>query len=213
MTKNDVNINNIVAESYVVPESVFDKKRTKTSHFMINALFPNNTVTSTEYFVNAFLDDEEFKHHLVRPIFLLFKVKGKDLRWMNIAQRLRARSEYILEYFVGTQDGRNLIMMVFQVPDKFAKDYLNFKEGKYSKFSDAYKKLFGRYTHNERAQPIESTIWRVIHKSPELKKELEKYWNFTSTSKIGEPLIFGEDDELWGMPEDKYEIYRHKTKE
>jgi hypothetical protein len=211
MTKNDIDINNLVVMDYTAPESVFDKKRTKTSHFMLNAVFPNSSLMATEYFVNAFLDDVQFKHNIIRPIFLVFKTRGNaDTKWNAIASRLRAKSEYVLEYFAGTQAGRNIVVMVFQIPDKFAKDYLYFKAGKYSHFSDAYKKLFSRYSHNDRAQPVESNIWRVIHRSPELKKELEKYFNLEATGKIGKPVEFGKDDELWGIPEPKYEYFRYE---
>lgn len=212
MTKNDVDIKKLMVEDYIIPESEFDRKRTKTSHFLLNTVFPNSTLTATEYFVNAFIDDAEFKHFIARPIFLLFKVKEKDLKWEAIAQRLRAKSEYVLEYFVGTQNNKNLIVMIFQVPEKYINEYVNFRTGAYSKFSDTYKKLFPRYTHNEKAQPVESTIWRVIHKSDILKKELEKYWNISATSKIGEPVVFQPEDELWGIPEPKFEIYRHQPK-
>lgn len=209
MTKNEVNIESIIQEDYVAPESEFDRKRTKTSHFMLNTVFPNSSLMATEFFVNAFLEDDEFKHSILRPLFLLFKVRQEN-KWTTIAQRLRAKNEYVLEYYCGKQDGKDLIMMVFQVPDRYAKEYLNFKAGKYSQFSDEYKKLFNRYTHNDRAQPVESTVWRVIHKSPELKRELEAYFEVPETRKIGKPVKFNDDDELWGIPEPKFEFYRFK---
>ena len=203
MTKNDLNIDDLLRENYIVPESVFDRKRTKTSHFMLNTIFHNSSLTSTEYFVNAFLDDGQLSHKMLRPLFLLFKVAPKDNKWAGIVPRLRAKSEYLMEYFCGVNEGKHLIMMIFQVPEKFSKDYLLFKNGKYSQFSSEYKKLFNRYTANEKAQPIESTVWRVIHKSIELKKELELYF--------GEPVKFSREDELWGIPESAYEIYRYKS--
>jgi hypothetical protein len=163
---------------------------------------------NTEYFVNAFLDDEEFEHRLMRPLFLVFKVLPKDNKWATIAPRLRAKSEYLMEYFAGVQDAKHLTVMVFQVPDKYAKDYLNFKQGKYSHFSPEYKKLFNRYAANDKAQPVESKIWQVIHKSKELKKEMENYF----TVRPDKPTVLDPEDELWGIPEPKYEHFRHKPK-
>jgi hypothetical protein len=142
MTKNEVNINELIEEKYVVPESVWDRKRTKTSHFMLNSVFPNSSLMATDYFVNAFLDDYEFHHKIARALFLLFKVNTKDGKWQTIHGRLRTKAEYVLEYYCGKQDGKNLLMLVFQVPTRYAKDYINFKIGKYSKFSPEYKKLF-----------------------------------------------------------------------
>jgi hypothetical protein len=206
MTKNQVDIEKIIEENYIVPESVFDGKMTKTSHFMLNALFPKtSTLTSTEYFINAFLHDEGFGSHMLpRPVFILFKVKPKDNKWTIIASKLRNKEEFLIEYFCGTQNGSNLIMMVFQVPDKWAKEYINFKAGKYSKFSEEYKKLFNRYTHDEKAQPIESIIWRVVHKAPELRKQLQDW-----IGRSPNDYVFTEEDELWGIPTPKYEHYRH----
>lgn len=202
MTKNEVNISQLIEEHYIVPKSVFDRGRTKTTHFMLNSVFPNSTLTTTEYFVNAFLDDGEYKHTIERPIFVLFKIKDGDTTWTKLHQRLRTKSEYVLEYSCGTQNGRNLLMMVFQVPDKWKFEYTTFLLGKYSKFSNEYKKLFGRYTTNEKAQPIESTIWRVIHKNEDLRKELIAYF--------GDDVVFDDEDELWGIAEPKFEVYRWK---
>lgn len=204
MTKNEQDVVKLVEESYVVPESVWDKKRTKTSHFMLNTIFHNSSLTNTEYFVNAFLDDGEFPNRFSRPLFLLFRVTPKDNKWETIAPRLRAKSEYLMEYFCGTQNDKHLIMMVFQVPDKYAREYLHFKKGQYSQFSSDYKKLFNRYTHNERAQPVESTVWKVLYRTADLKKELEAWFSVTDSFK------FGPEDELWGIPENKFEIYRYK---
>lgn len=175
---------------------------------MLNTIFHNSSLMSTEYFVNAFLDDEEFEHKFLRPLFLIFKVNARDSKWATIAPRLRSKPEYLMEYFAGVQDAKHLIVMVFQVPERFAKDYLNFKQGKYSHFSQEYKKLFNRYAANERAQPVESKIWQVINKSKDLKKEMESYF----TVNPDRPTIFAPEDELWGIPEPKYEHFRHKSK-
>lgn len=205
MTINEVNINDLLKEEYIVPESVFDRKRTKTSHFMLNSIFPNSSLISTEYYVNAFLNDEEFKHTLVRPIFVLFRTDEKDSKWNAIQTRLRSKPEYILDYICGTQNDKLLIMMVFEVPLAFAKDYILFKKGKYSEFSEQYKKLFNRYSHNDKAQPVESTIWRVITKSNELREELVRFFS------ISDHYKFDSTDELWGIAEPQYEHYRHKS--
>lgn len=204
MTADGINLNELIKEEYVVPESVFDRKRTKTSHFMLNSIFPNSSLTNTEYFVNAFLDDEETEHKFLYPLFLLFKYSPTDTKWLVIAKRLQMKTEYIMEYFCGIQDGKHLVMMVFQVPKKYAKDYILFKAGKYSQFSDDYKKLFNRYTSNERAEPIESTIWRVLVKHKQLRRELIEFF--------GDDVKFDSEDELWGIALPKYEHYRHKNK-
>lgn len=204
MTKNDLDINELLQEKYKVPESVWDKRNTKTTHFMLNTIFHNASLTSTEYFVNAFLDDADFPHKIIRPLFLLFRTNPRDNKWETILPRLRSKSEYLMEYFCGMQDKKQLIMLVFRIPEKYTKDYLYFKNGKYSQFSPEYKKLFNRYMTNDKAQPVESNIWRVINKSNDLRLELEKYF--------GEPVKFSPNDELWGVPEPNFEVYRYKPK-
>jgi hypothetical protein len=99
-------------------------------------------------------------------------------------------------------------MMVFRIPSKYVSDYISFLDGKYSKFSDDYKKLFPQFTYNEKAMPIESTIWRVIHKSDALRKELERFFTVNPTG--SNPTKFAPEDELWGIPEPKYEVFRHE---
>lgn len=199
MTKNEVKVDELIREDYKVPESVFDKKRTKTTLFMLQTIFPNNSLVATEYFVNAFIDDALFKHDLTRCIFILFKIEPKNPRWIMLAQKLRSKPEFVLEYFGGMQDGKHLMMMVFRIPEKYAAEYDNFIDGKYSKFSEDYKKLFPRHVYNEKAQPIESVIWQALYKADDLKKRME---DFLDTE-------FGPEDELWGKPEPKFEVYRY----
>lgn len=199
MTKNEVNTEELIMENYKVPESMFDKKRTKTTLFMLQTIFPNNSLMATEYFVNAFIDDAKFKHLLHRPIFILFKVEPGSTKWIMLAHKLRSKPEFTLEYFCGMQDKKHLIMMVFKVPDRYSNEYENFIDGKYSKFSEDYKKLFPQHTYNERAQPKESTIWQVLYKSDELKRNIERFFD----------TEFAPEDELWGIPEPKFEVYRY----
>src|ERR1044072_5448465 len=112
MTRNGVNVEDIIKEDFIAPESVFDLKRTKTTLFMLPAIFPNNSLVSSEYFVNAFIDDTKFKHLLSGVIFVLFKAEPKNYKWQTLAQKLRGRVEFVLEYFCGMQDGKHLVMMV-----------------------------------------------------------------------------------------------------
>ena len=80
-------------------------------------------------------------------------------------------------------------MFVFQVPGIFKEDYLLFKEGKYSHFSDEYKSRFKKG----------SNIYKVLHKDPTLKK----YWENLLHTKLPR------DNEVWDRPYPKDEIYRY----
>lgn len=205
MTQNDINIDELIQDNYIVPESIFDRKRTKTSHFVIPAIFSNNSIMSTEYFVNAFLDDENFTHNIKRAVFVLFQAKDNDNKWDLLFQKMKLKKEYVLDYITGTKNDYNLIMIVFQVPEIYSKDFINFKNGRYSHFSEEYKKFFPRYMANNRAQPTESALWKIINKSEDLKQELIRY--FTVDKK--RPFSFSPTDEIWGIPERKFEVYNY----
>jgi hypothetical protein len=209
MTKNEVSIEELFSENYMVPESAWDRKRTKTTHFLLPTVFPNNSLMGSEFFVNAFVDDGGFKHNLDRVLFTLFKVDVRNPKWTSLSQRLKAKGEYLLEYFCGVQDGKHLIMMLFRIPDKYINEYINFLDGKYSKFSLDYKKLFPQKVYNEKGNTTDSIVWRVIHKDESLKEELERFFNPTPNN--GKNLVrFDPEDELWGIPEPKYEVYRYE---
>jgi hypothetical protein len=55
----------------------------------------------------------------------------------------------------------------------------------------------------------------VITKSGELKKELEEFFNVKETKGISsvKDFVFSAEDEYWGIPEPKFEVYRYKSQE
>lgn len=203
MKKNEVNIEQKLLEKFKLPESRYDGKLTKTSQFMLNSISLNILNKHiNKYFENAFLGDREFQHSIDRPIFVLFKSDKNDKDWIRVFDVMCSKKEYVLDYYCGQNpEGQDLTMIVYQVPEEFSEDYYNFKKGKYSKFSENYKRKFNEKVINTQGREVESIIWGIIHKSPKMVKEVEEEFD----------VKFEEDDEIWERPRRFREYYREKA--
>ncbi len=190
-------------ENYLIPNSLYDGKYTKTSQFMTPAIDVNVSHKLVfKFFENAFLADRGHAHNYTRPIFLLFSIKDyKDLDWKRVYSILIQSPNYIAEYDVGIKSGKYLFMMVFSVPEEFKGDYLHFRNGKYSLFSDNYKKKFPKYLDKEKKK--KNTHWQIINKDKDLKRQVIKDLTIKEDA-------LGKEDEIWDMPRVEREFYRFK---
>jgi hypothetical protein len=190
-------------ENFIIPESLYDGKYSKTAQFMLPAIGINVLKPIiAKYFENAFLTDKEHKHNYTRPIFLLFSVKDYlELDWKRVYSRLLESKNFITEYDVGVQNNKYLIMLVFSVPSEYANDYLNFRLGRYSKFSEDYKKNFPEFREGKR-----NIYWQIVNKDEELRQKI------TKTFGVAEDLL-NSNDEIWDEPRHKREFYRYKEKD
>jgi hypothetical protein len=206
MTKNEVDVNEVVKEEYITPSSIYDGQYTKTTQFMLYAIGINkNSRLINNYFINSYLDDRGIEHRYERPIFVLFGVKSfKDREWRKVYETLVKTVNYVDDYDCGKQDDRNLVMMVFKVPDEFERDYYYFKRGKYSQFSQAYKDKFPKQLPGDDGKMKDSVIWQVITKAPELKRELEIEFDLEEGQ-----LDWPDTKEIWDLPRKEREYYRY----
>lgn len=191
-------------ESHIVPESLYDGRFSKTTQFMLPAIGVNVTNKLVfSFFENAFLSDIEYKHNHIRPIFMLFSIQDfKDINWVKVYSTLIKAKNFITEYDVGIKNGKYLLMMVFTVPKEFEKDYYNFRNGKYSLFSEEYKKKFPKYLDKEKKRV--NIHWQIINKDSKLKEQIEKTFNV--------PNLLDDNDEIWELPRKEREFYRYKKK-
>lgn len=202
MIKNEVDVDKILAAKWKIATSRFDKEYTKTSQFMLNSLDLVLSPLMLRSFQNVFIDDAIHEHEYIRPLFILFKIDNiKD--WNRIYQDLVKHINYVSDYNVGQEDGKDLIMVVFKVPDKYADDYQLFRMGRYSKFSDAYKSKFIRYLNYKTKE--ESTIWQVLNKTDSIKRNMEKILEM-------EEGFFDNMEEVWEKPLKEREVYNYKSK-
>ena len=203
MTRNEINITDVIENQWEPNKSDYNKdgRFSKTTQFILPSIELIITPKFLSFFINSYLQDVEYDHIFKRPLFVLFK-STMSKEWLELYKELKANKNYKTDYNVGFKDGWDLIMVVYEVPEQFSSDYLNFRKGKYSQFSVEYKKKFPRFV-NSNNKKEESQIWKIIHKSPELRKFL--------TDELG---LFGntldEEDELWESPRKKEEYYNYR---
>lgn len=193
----------VLQESYIIPESLYDGRFSKTSQFMIPAIGINVTHKLVfPYFENAFLADRGHKHNYTRPIFVLFSITSfKEENWINVYNALIRSKNFITEYDVGIQKNKYLLMLVFSVPEEYSQDYYNFRVGKYSHFSENYKKKFTEFLDKKKTK--RNIHWQIINRDPVLKEQIETAFNVPNN-------LLDDKDEIWEKPRNEREFYRFK---
>lgn len=212
MTKNEVNINEILKQEFLTPVSIYDGKYTKTTQFMLPSVGVNvKNKLIFKYFINSYLDDKGKVHDYERPVFVLFGVKDfNDKDWQKVYAALLRSPNYKGDYDCGIQDELNLVMLVFKVPDDFESDYYHFKRGRYSRFSDAYKEKFPRFIGDDDNKGKESIIWQVINRSPILRKQIEDEFNMPE-GELDKATDGTFAKDIWDIPRKNREYYRYES--
>lgn len=203
----------VLQETYLTPSSTYDGKFSKTSQFMVPSISINllNPLVF-KFFQNAYLSDAKHEHNYIRPIFLLFAINNlKDKDWEKVYNKLIQSPNYMAEYDIGIQNGKFLLMIVFQVPLEFETDYVNFKLGRYSQFTDKYKEKFPKFL--DKAKKKKNIHWQIIHKDEDLKREIEKEY-LMDEGELDKPTkwkgeTYPSAKEIWDKPDKKREIYRY----
>lgn len=205
MTKNEINLNDTITENHVSKKSIFDGRYNKTTQFLLLTLgIKLESAMMREFLVNAYLDDKEWDHVHLKPIFLLLKCKDLvSADWKKTVSFLIKNENHIQIYDPGYQNGYFLTMFVFKCPDKWKNDYTYFKKGQYSKFSKEYKKLFSELTSDEKGTIVKSIPYSVINKTDFVKRKMEKEFGY-------EFGYFDDLDEIWDLPRKEQEYYRYK---
>ncbi len=138
-------------------------KNTKSFTYILPMLAP-----SFNYFENlecAFIGDSS-KPELDQHIFLLFRYDGRK-HFAAFEAELRKHPEYHSYY----DPDHSHVMFVFRVPEVFQGEYGLFKEGKYSKFSNEYKKHILSFFQS--ADFDVDRVKKVLYKHESLYKEWE----------------------------------------
>jgi hypothetical protein len=144
----------------------------------------------TNRFYNSYITDDLIDIHRDEHIYVCH-YGTQDVLYAQFEETIELYPNYKDSYEIA---GGNLIVRIFEVPDKFKAEYHYFKEGKFSKFSKDAQRLCvinsiatylaGKYNIADILPGIFKTN---ITKKLELKKDWENY--------IGESL--SETDELW----------------
>jgi len=206
----------VIQEEFRAEESIYNGPFTKTALFLLPMLGLNlRNAQFKKFFKNAYLDDVDYDHDYTRPIFVLLSVKDfSDKDYKEVIKFLWAIPGFKMDYDLGRQDDKNLVMLVFETAEKWKEDYYHFKAGRYFKFSKEYKILFPQKTANGPGKPeTESLMWGVIHKSAYRKDLIAKH--FAPKNDKGEIINLKELDEFRKEMDTWEEIYdrAHKKHE
>jgi len=157
-----VNIINKIEEKEIISYHLKTAERTKTSIFILPMLSGNrNLFLYDSHLINAFIGVEDIKDHLV----LLYRW-SEDPLFAKFDLALRKFPTFLKKF----DPSPNHSVYIFEIPEKHIKDFILFKEGKYSKLTDDYKLKILDF-HNMSA---DSALAKILFKSHERKEELEK---------------------------------------
>jgi len=141
-------------------------KQTNTTLFLVPILGHDTTLLTKEYgFIDGFMADANKETSYLYPVFLVFKPEDLgDFQEFVDREYLRT-SDLVLDY---DYDG-GFVVLVYQFPDKFQKDYRRFKQGKYSKLSLEFSARLPAYEKSSSGNniPEMSIQRRIILQTPE----------------------------------------------
>lgn len=157
-------------------------------------------------FINAYVKDTQREDDYDQSIYLLFKPTDLD-KFREFLDSEYERTKTVIEDY-DYPDG--FVVVVYQLNEKHKKDFNFIKEGKYSKTSKDFQKLFPKIvkiTRNGLNKDEISLQYRIFNKA----EDLVQFWE----EKLGidMKLTFGNEFEVWdGWDEEKEILEINKIK-
>jgi hypothetical protein len=182
-------------------------KKTITSIFMVPTLKVPKDALKSNGFINAYIKDVDKDVEYENSIYLLFKPENLD-KFREFLDSEYERTKAVIEDY-DYEDG--YVVVVYQLNEKYKDDFLLVKQGKYSKTSAGFQKLFPKVVtivKNKVAREEISLQYRIFNKN----EDLVEFWE----DKLGINLqgLLGEDFEVWeGWDELKEILEINKIKE
>lgn len=182
-------------------------KKNITSIFMVPTLKVPKDALRGNGFINAYIKDARREDQYKDSIYLLFKPTDLD-KFREFLDSEYERTKTIIEDY-DYEDG--FVVVVYQLNDKYKKDFNLIKEGKYSKTSEEFQKLFPKVikiVRNGLHKDEISLQYRIFNKN----EDLVSFWE----EKLGIDLkeVVGKDFEVWeGWDESKEILELDKIKE
>lgn len=158
-------------------------------------------------FINAYIKDARKEDHYEGSIYLLFKPENLD-KFREFLDNEYERTKAVIEDY-DYEDG--FVVVVYQLDDKYKKDFNLIKQGRYSKTSTEFQKLFPKVikiTRNGLHKDEISLQYRIFNKAD----DLVQFWE----DKLGIDLVemIGPDFEVWeGWDEQREILELDKIKE
>ena len=157
-----VNIINKIEEKEIITYHLKTAERTKTSIFILPMLSGNrNLFLYDTHLINAFIGVKDIQDHLV----LLYRW-SEDPLFAKFDLALKKFPTFVKAY----DTDPNHTVYIFEIPDRHVKNFILFKEGKYSKLDDEYKLKILDFHH----MTADSALAKILFKSYERKAQLEK---------------------------------------
>lgn len=158
-------------------------------------------------FINAYIRDDRRDDQYKESIYLLFKPKELD-KFREFLDSEYERTKTVIEDY-DYEDG--YVVVVYQLNEKYKKDFTLIKQGKYSKTSSDFQKVFPKIikiVKNGLQRDELSLQYRIFNKA----EALVEFWE----EKLGIDLktTVGDDFEVWeGWDEQKEILELDKIKE
>jgi hypothetical protein len=179
-----------------------------TSIFMVPTLKVPKDALRGNGFINAYIKDARREDQYKDSIYLLFKPENLD-KFREFLDSEYERTKSVIEDY-DYEDG--YVVVIYQLNNEYKKDFLLIKEGKYSKTSKEFQKLFPKdisITTTRKIFKNELSLqYRIFNKT----EDLIEFWEY----KLGVDLnnIIGNDFEVWdGWDEQKEILELDKIKE
>jgi hypothetical protein len=182
-------------------------KKNITSIFMVPTLKVPKDALRGNGFINAYIKDNRRDDQYKESVYLLFKPTDLD-KFREFLDSEYERTKAVIEDY-DYEDG--YVVVVYQLNDKYKKDFNLIKQGKYSKTSEEFQKMFPKVVKivkNNLHRDEVSLQYRIFNKA----EDLVSFWE----EKLGIDFksIVGEDYEVWeGWSEEKEILELDKIKE
>lgn len=174
-------------------------KKNITSIFIVPTLKVPKDALKGNGFINGYIKDLRKEDQYEDSIYLLFKPKDLD-KFREFLDYEYERTKTVIEDY-DYEDG--YVVVVYQLDNKYKKDYDLVRQGKYSKTSANFQKLFPKVvkiTRNGLHKDEISLQYRIFNKA----EDLVNFWE----EKLGIDLeaSIGKDFEVWDGWDESKEI-------
>ena len=172
-------------------------EKTITSIFMIPTLKIPKENLKENGFINGYIKDGRRDIQYENSVCVLFKPENLD-KFREFLDSEYERTKAVIEDY-DYEDG--YVVVVYQLDNKYNRDYELVKQGRYSKTSENFQKMFPKVvkiTRNGLHKDEISLQYRIFNKA----EDLVNFWE----EKLGIDFksIIGEDYEVWeGWNEEK----------
>ena len=169
-----------------------EEKANKAMTYLLPMIFTSYKKTHWNSLVNVYLSDDSVKDLDKGFVFLLYRISN-DPGFKDFEKSLGKHESMELTYDV-EYEGNSYAMYVFRIPSQYKQEYESFMVGKYSEFSDQYKKKILAFYDLDQHHAVAD----VLYKREKLYLELEE------RLKAKVPRTLDPSD----IYDEKYEVFR-----